>query len=105
MRWGWIRNNPCHSESRWTWCAPFLASFARSGALPVFLSLILSSTAAAQTPQELLNTGRADQAIQTLEQQTRTAPTAEAYNLLCRAHFELGAWDVGIPSCEKAVAL
>ncbi len=46
-----------------------------------------------------------DQALQTLEKQVRTAPTAEAYNFLCRAHFELGAWDAGIPSCEKAVAL
>ena len=46
-----------------------------------------------------------DQAIQSLEQQIHTAPTAEAYNLLCRADFELDAWDAGIPVCEKAVAL
>jgi tetratricopeptide (TPR) repeat protein len=70
------------------------------------LLIILSSLiAAAQAPQDLLATGRVDQAIQTLEQQVQTAPTAEAYNLLCRAHFELGAWDTGIPACEKAVAL
>jgi tetratricopeptide (TPR) repeat protein len=61
--------------------------------------------AAAQTPQELLAAGRVDQAVQTLEQQIRTSPTAEAYNLLCRAHFQLGAWDAGIPACEKAAAL
>ena len=40
-----------------------------------------------------------------LEQQIRSAPTAEAYNLLCRAHFELDNWDAGIPACEKAVTL
>src|SRR5271154_4098178 len=69
------------------------------------LILILSSYSASQTPQDLLSAGRVDQAIQTLEQQLQTAPTAEAYNQLCRAHFELGAWDAGIPACEKAVSL
>jgi tetratricopeptide (TPR) repeat protein len=66
---------------------------------------MLSSILAAQTPQDLLTSGRVDQAIQTLEQQIHTAPTAEAYNLLCRARFELGAWDAGIPNCEKATSL
>jgi tetratricopeptide (TPR) repeat protein len=69
------------------------------------LSLMSSSIAAAQTPQDLLAAGRVDQAVQTFEQQIHTSPTAEAYNLLCRAHFELGAWDAGIPACEKAVSL
>ncbi|HEY1658559.1 MAG TPA: hypothetical protein VGG14_09450 [Candidatus Sulfotelmatobacter sp.] len=40
-----------------------------------------------------------------LEQQIQQTPTAEAYNLLCRADFELDAWDEGIPACEKAVSL
>jgi tetratricopeptide (TPR) repeat protein len=82
--------------------APFLASFARSGAL---FSLMFCLPATAQTPQDLLAAGRVDAAIQTLDQQIETEPTAEAYNLLCRARFELGAWDAGIPVCEKAVAL
>jgi tetratricopeptide (TPR) repeat protein len=69
-----------------------------------FLSLI-PLPLAAQNPEALLATGRVDQAIQTLEQQLRSAPTADAYNLLCRAHFELDDWDAGISSCEKAVAL
>jgi tetratricopeptide (TPR) repeat protein len=60
---------------------------------------------AAQTPQDLLASGHVDQALQTLEQQIRSAPNAEAYNLLCRAHFELGAWDAGISACEKATSL
>src|ERR1700693_2694195 len=83
---------------------PFFASFARSGAFAVLLSLLCCSLAA-QTPQDLLSTGHVDQAIQTLEQQIRTAPTAEAYNLLCRAHYQLGAWDAGISACEKAISL
>ena len=67
--------------------------------------LALCAALAAQTPQDLLSTGHADQAIQTLEQQIHSAPTAENYNQLCRAHLELGAWDAGIRACEKAVAL
>src|ERR1700733_4946617 len=60
---------------------------------------------AAETPQDLLAAGRVDQVIDTIEPQARAAPSAEAYNLLCRAHFELEAWDAGIPDCEKAVSL
>src|SRR5258708_31444329 len=67
--------------------------------------LSFSPALSAQTPQDLLATGHADQALQTLEQQIRTAPNAETYNLLCRAHFELGVWDAGISACEKATAL
>jgi tetratricopeptide (TPR) repeat protein len=66
---------------------------------------LFSLALTAQTPQDLLAAGRVDQALRALEQQIHTAPTAEAYNLLCRAHFELGAWDAGIPACEKATAL
>jgi tetratricopeptide (TPR) repeat protein len=61
--------------------------------------------AQADTPQNLLAAGRVDQAMQTLQRQIQTTPTAEAYNLLCRADFELDAWDAGIPACEKAVSL
>ena len=71
------------------------------------LALLLLSLAAAasDSPQDLLATGRVDQAIETLDRQIDASPSATAYNLLCRAHLELGAWDAGIPSCEKAVAL
>src|ERR1700677_972602 len=62
-------------------------------------------SAQADTPQNLLAAGRVDQAMQTLQRQIQTTPTAEAYNLLCRADFELDAWDAGIPACEKAVSL
>ncbi len=71
----------------------------------LLLVFLLASIASAQTPEQLLAAGRVDEAIQTLEHQLHTNPTAEAYNLLCRAHFELGAWDAGISACEKAVGL
>jgi len=74
--------------------------------LVVFLSLLSCSlAAAADAPQQLLAAGRVDQAVQTLEQQIQSSPTAQAYNLLCRAQFELDDWDSGIPACEKAVSL
>src|ERR1700692_860277 len=66
---------------------------------------MLSMARAAESPQELLAAGRVDQALQILDRQIQAAPTAEAYNLLCRAHFELGAWNSGISACEKATAL
>src|ERR1700684_1227928 len=77
--------------------APFL--FAALIAIPIW------SFASTRSPRELLDAGRVDEAMETLQRQIRTSPSAEAYNLLCRAHFELGAWDAGIPFCEKAIAL
>jgi|ERR1700688_205066 tetratricopeptide (TPR) repeat protein len=71
----------------------------------VTLLLTRSFSLAAETPQDLLAAGRVDQAIQTLQHQIQTSPSADAFNLLCRAQLEIGAWDAGIPSCEKAVAL
>jgi tetratricopeptide (TPR) repeat protein len=69
------------------------------------ISPLLSFAIDAQTPQALLATGRVDQALTTLQQELQTSPTAEAYNLVCRAYFELESWDAGIPACEKAVSL
>jgi tetratricopeptide (TPR) repeat protein len=60
---------------------------------------------ASDSPQDLLTAGRVDEAIRILERQIRDAPGADAYNLLCRAEFELDAWDASISACEKAVAL
>jgi tetratricopeptide (TPR) repeat protein len=105
---GAIKNNSCHSEpgakpgEESAFAATYLTRF-----FATLLSLLtlVPSAAFAQTPQDLLAAGRVDEAMQTIERQTHTAPTAEAYNLLCRAHFELGAWDTGISACEKAVAL
>lgn len=71
----------------------------------VFLVLALPVSLSAQSPQELLASGHVDQALQVLNRQVDTAPTGESYNLLCRAHFELGEWDAAISACERAVAL
>jgi len=73
--------------------------------IQLLFAILSFPPAAAAAPQQLLAAGRVDQAVQNLEQQIQTTPTAEAYNLLCRAHFELDAWDAGIPACEKAVSL
>src|SRR5947209_11468652 len=106
---GLVKNNPCHSES--AFFAGEESAFAVSArptrflAALLFLLSILISIASAQTPLELVAAGRVDEAVLSLERQIHTAPTAEAYNLLCRAHLELGAWDAGIAACEKAVKL
>jgi tetratricopeptide (TPR) repeat protein len=104
-----VENNPCHSEPVVFTGeeSAFIANagLTRSLAALLFLFSILPGIASAQSPQQLVAAGRVDEAIQTLEQQLHKDPTAEAYNLLCRAHFELGAWDAGITACEKAVAL
>ena len=74
--------------------------------LVAMLELLTVSVAfASESPQDLLAAGRVDQAMRELNQQLEVSPTAESYNLLCRAEFELGAWDAGIPDCEKATEL
>ncbi len=51
----------------------------------------------------MLASGRVDEAIQTLEQQTGRYSTDDAaYNLLCRAYFMIEDWDHGIPACVRA---
>jgi tetratricopeptide (TPR) repeat protein len=71
--------------------------------LGVPLAFTLAGTASG--PEGLLAAGKVDEATQILQQQIDSAPSARAYNLLCRADFELSAWDAGIPACEKAVTL
>lgn len=63
------------------------------------------SFAAGQSPQEMLSVGRVDEALATLQQQMQVSASADTYNLLCRAHFQLSEWDTGISFCEKAVSL
>jgi len=108
MTWRWVRENSCHSEpGTKPGEEPAFETARLARFLIGLLSLlsIVSPGSAAETPQQLLAAGRVDQAVDVLQRQIQTSPTAEAYNLLCRAHFELDAWDAGIPSCEKAVAL
>jgi len=77
----------------------------KASVFAILLFFLCSITLAADTPQSLLAAGQVDRATQTLSQQIQSQPTAEAYNLLCRADFELDNWDAGIPACEKAVQL
>jgi tetratricopeptide (TPR) repeat protein len=69
----------------------------------VSLLVGLASAAHAASPKELLAAGRADEALQTLQQQIARSPNdAESHNLLCRAYFMLEEWDRGIAACERA---
>lgn len=75
--------------------------------LAALLLAVLHTTArAASSAKDLLASGRADEAVQTLEQETRRDSTnAESYNLLCRAYFMMDEWDRGIAACEHAIKL
>ncbi len=55
------------------------------------------------TPVELLNTGRADEALRTL--QHTNVNSAEHYNLLCRVYFSLQDYDNAIANGERAVQM
>jgi tetratricopeptide (TPR) repeat protein len=94
-------------RSGYEWGTPFFfTSFSLFFfSLSLFLCGSIIPVSASAAPQDLVAAGRVDEAIRVLDQQIRAAPTAEAYNLLCRAHFELEAWDTAIAECEKAVAL
>jgi tetratricopeptide (TPR) repeat protein len=74
-------------------------------ALPfaALLATALSLSASAASAKDLLAAGRADEAVQTLQQQIAQSPMdAESYNLLCRAYFMIDEWDRGITACERA---
>src|SRR6201997_5719119 len=65
--------------------------------------VLLQTASAANSPEELLAAGRADEAIQTLELQvSHSSNSAESFNLLCRAYFMIDEWDRGLPHCERA---
>src|SRR5271165_3471725 len=70
------------------------------------LVALLAVPAFADSAEQLLAAGRADDAISSLEARIKRMPNdAASYNLLCRTYFSLGDWDRGIAGCEKAVAL
>lgn len=62
--------------------------------------------AADVNPQDLLRTGRADEARRVLDATVQRSPDdAQAYNLLCRLYFQLELWDHALRMAEKSVAL
>ena len=77
----------------------------RIAVLPLLLTFgfVLPGVSAEPSAQELLDSGRADEAVQVFELHVREAPNdAPGYNLLCRAYFMREEWDRGIANCEKA---
>jgi tetratricopeptide (TPR) repeat protein len=86
--------------------------FSRLGLLVFLLILGIVSPVAHATDlappaaaAQLLSAGRVDDAIEGLEKQIQSGPSAQSYNLLCRAYYMLGDWDRGIQACEQASQL
>ena len=74
-----------------------------SSLLVFFLSLPL---AAAIAPQDLLNAGRVDDAIETLNNRVSANPhDAQSLHLLCRAYFQYDDWDRAEGPCKRAAEL
>jgi tetratricopeptide (TPR) repeat protein len=62
------------------------------------------SWAATPSPRELLDGGRADEALRLLTRQA-TGNNAAAFNYLGRTYFSLGDWDNAVRYCERASQL
>jgi tetratricopeptide (TPR) repeat protein len=73
--------------------------------LGTILVVVLCAVALwAQTPEELLRSGRADELVQVLKHLTRSNPRdAQAWNLLSRAYLSVQKWDDAVTAGEKAV--
>ncbi len=75
----------------------------------VVLAALASTALRATTtdsPKDLLNAGRVDEAITALNGHLATSPAdAESSNLLCRAYYALEDWDRAESSCRKAASL
>jgi tetratricopeptide (TPR) repeat protein len=70
----------------------------------VIFPLFLSSFSWADSPKDLLQAGRVDEAITTLSAQIAASPgDALAIHLLCRAYFQYEDWDRAEGRCKKAV--
>ncbi len=57
-------------------------------------------------PQELLTSGRVDEAVTELQKQVAARTTdAEVFHMLCRAYYSLENWDQAVKAGERAVEL
>ena len=65
---------------------------------------LTTAGAGAFDPTELLNAGRADEALRLLTPQA-TGNNAAAFNYLGRVYFALEDWDNAVRNCERAVQL
>jgi tetratricopeptide (TPR) repeat protein len=68
------------------------------------LLLLPGAARAAGTPAELLDAGRADEALRLLAPQA-SGNNAAAFNFLGRVYFSLEDWDNAVRNCERAVQL
>lgn len=67
---------------------------------------LLTLPLAAASPQDLLNAGRVDDAIELLNSRlSANAQDAEGYHLLCHAYFQYEDWDRAESRCRRAVEL
>src|SRR6266404_504373 len=67
---------------------------------------LLAPALRAQSPDELLKSGHADEAIKLLKTRIAASPSdAAAYNLLARAYLSLQNWEGAVNAGEKATAL
>ena len=81
-------------------------AFIRKIYFVLFLGLLPCIGVANSSAISLLQQGRVDDAISQYQSNINKSPNeAESFNLLCRAYFEVGDWDRGIPACERATAL
>jgi tetratricopeptide (TPR) repeat protein len=75
----------------------------------LFLALAPRGWAHADTSvnlEDLLKTGRADEALHTLNAEVQSNPNnAAAYNQLARVYFQLEHWDSAVKMADKSVAL
>jgi tetratricopeptide (TPR) repeat protein len=75
-----------------------------SRVVTVLFSLFLSLSAMADSPKDMLQAGRVDDAINALNRQISSNPRdAEAIHLLCRAYFQYEDWDRAEGRCKRAV--
>jgi Flp pilus assembly protein TadD len=73
---------------------------------PFALLLLTATASVADSARDMLQAGRVDDAITTLNGRLSSAPSdAGSANLLCRAYFTLEQWDRAESSCKRAVAL
>ncbi|HUS20114.1 MAG TPA: tetratricopeptide repeat protein [Terriglobales bacterium] len=77
--------------------------------LLMVLTLALAGAGSTNAPskvQDLLNSGRVDEALAELQKRIATKSNdAEAYNLLSRAYYALENWDQAVSAGERAVSL
>jgi tetratricopeptide (TPR) repeat protein len=70
------------------------------------LAAVLTAAQATASPNDLLTTGRIDDAIASVQAQLKNSPQdASLYHTLTRAYFALQDWDHAISNGEKSVAL